>query len=206
MTAHTSDMRMEATHSLEGIIARVLHVARARVVDLDLLALSCGRGNKERVDARRRRRIILGRRWWWSVAVGWYGRWRGSAFARARGHAVQTVWIFVGGGLGKKASANRAQMRYTGYQVAARRVSRSSEDRLRQITRAGGARGREERGRRRGGQREDTTTVHAPIRKDALLQAGNVAGRLPFGSLLWASPGTLVRLVVTTPLVQLELN
>ena len=26
---------------------------------------------------------------------------------------------------------------------------------------------------------EDTTTVHAPIRKDALLQAGNVAQRLP---------------------------
>ena len=42
---------------------------------------------------------------------------------------------------------------------------------------------REERGQRGGemggGQKQDTTTVHAPIRKDALLQAGNVAQRLP---------------------------
>ena len=42
-----------------------------------------------------------------------------------------------------------------------------------------GKEGAEARGGGEGERREDTTTVHAPIRKDALLQAGNVAQRLP---------------------------
>ena len=49
------------THAFEGIVARVLHVARARVVDLDHFALRSGRGYKERVHAGRRRRIVFGR-------------------------------------------------------------------------------------------------------------------------------------------------
>ena len=97
-------MRWE-TYSFEGIVACVLHVCCARIVDLDLLALLGGHRDEKRVDARPVwcTLLILGRWRGWRISVGCWGcgRGRGTAFTRSRSHSGRVkMWFWFKTGVG----------------------------------------------------------------------------------------------------------